>query len=59
MEAAMVQMASQMTQFTVHLLQPQIFCNTERYSNNMQCYVCKTIGYISKDYPNRYAMEGP
>ena len=55
----MVQMASQMTQFTVHLLQPQIFCNTERYSNNMQCYVCKTIGHISKDYPNRYAMEGP
>lgn len=41
LEAAMEQLVSQMTQLSVHLLQPQTFRNTERNSNKVQCYACK------------------
>jgi hypothetical protein len=35
MEAAMEQLVSQMTQLSVHLLQPRFFCNSKRGSNKV------------------------
>ena len=55
----MEQLVSQMTQLSVDLLQPRIFRNTEGDSNKLQCYVCKEMGQIAKDCPNRDAMGGP
>ena len=59
MEVAMEQLVSQMTQLSIHLLQPRTFRNSEWDSNKVQCYSCKEMGHISRDCPNHEAMEGP
>ena len=56
MEVVMEQLVSQMTQISVHLLQPQTFCNTKRDSNKVQCFACKKMDHISRNCPNRDAM---
>ena len=55
----MEQLVSQMIQLSVHLLQPRIFRNTERYSNKVECYICKEMRHILRDCPNRDVMGGP
>ena len=59
MEAHIEQLVSQMTQLSVHLLQPRTFRNTERVSNKVQCYTCKEMGHISRDCPNRDTTGRP
>ena len=55
MEVAMEQLVSQMTQFSVHLLQPRTFRNSEWDSNKVQCYSYKEMGHC----PNHETIEGP
>ena len=55
MEAAMEQLVSQMTQLSVHLLQPQTFRDPQRYSNKVQCYAFKKMSYVSRICPNHDA----
>lgn len=59
MAVAMEQLVSQMTQLSVHLLQPRAARNIERDSNKVQCYSCKWMGHISRDCPDCDAKEGP
>jgi hypothetical protein len=57
--AAMEQRVSQITQLSVHLFQPRVFCNHERNSNKVEYYTCKKMKHISRSYPNRDATGGP
>lgn len=49
----MEQLLSQMTQLSVHLLQPRTFRGVKRDSNKLQFYACKQMGHISRDCPSR------
>lgn len=59
MVAALKQLVSQITQLSVHLLQPRVFRNEEQNSNKVEYYTCKDVDHISRNYPNRDTVGGP
>lgn len=47
----------QLTQLSVHLLQPRSFCDAQLDSNKIQCYACKKMDDILKNCPTRDASS--